>query len=235
MIPIKKGPEPLFLAARRQEAMKKGYDANKAYGKLKSKHKKKIRECLVSEQGNLCAYCMCEIPRGDVDESITPITIEHYVARSLDTGVCNKGLDYQNMLAVCHGNKGPTGTRNPEDWTCDVHRGNMEFKKVNPLDASTLESIFYTQKGEIDATDPDVRYDLNTVLNLNSPTAPLISERKSTLDGMQLEIENDLAELSEDSYKSYYENLLYKLENEKGKKTPYVGILIWYLRDLLHK
>mgnify|MGYP000845311952 CR=1 FL=1 len=46
-----------------------------------------------------------------------------------DTG---QGLDYNNFVAVCHGNKGPHGTRTIADLTCDAHKGNMEFRKINP-------------------------------------------------------------------------------------------------------
>ena len=66
------------------------------------------------------------------------------------------GLDYNNLLAVCNGNRAARGTRRKNDLTCDAHRENEEFIKINPCKPETLETIFYSLDGKIDATDADL-------------------------------------------------------------------------------
>ena len=67
-----------------------------------------------------------------------------------------QGLDYNNLLAVCNGNRAARGTRRKNDLTCDAHRENEEFIKINPCKPETLETIFYSLDGKIDATDADL-------------------------------------------------------------------------------
>ncbi len=233
MIEVKKGAEPDELRTLRIQARKDGLSPQEAYDKLNRdpQLKIKVKNSLVKEQGKLCAYCMCRIPRNDVDVEIAPITIEHYIPRNPEDGRdVGQGLDYNNLLAVCHGNRGAKGTRKIIDLTCDAHRENIEFKKVNPCKPETLQSITYTLDGKIDATDIDVKEDLVETLNLNCPTAPLIAERKSALDGL---IEN-IGELEEEDIPIYCEEILESFQNEEDEKTPYVGILIWYLQSMIN-
>ncbi|HAU85614.1 MAG TPA: hypothetical protein DCW90_08955 [Lachnospiraceae bacterium] len=68
MIPIKKGVAPSGLIALKKKADAKHLSPEKAYKKLKNSLKKKVITQLVEEQGHLCAYCMCSIPRGDVSK-----------------------------------------------------------------------------------------------------------------------------------------------------------------------
>ncbi len=136
-----------------------------------------------------------------------------------------QGLDYNNLLAVCNGNRAARGTRRKNDLTCDAHRENEEFKKINPCKPETLETIFYSLDGKIDATDADVKKDLTETLNLNCKTSPLVSERKAVLDTLI----DELSVLKPDELISYCNDVLDNLHNERDLKTPYVGILLWYL------
>lgn len=86
MIAIRKGNEPDGLARLRQKAIRRGLSPAEAYALLKNPLKQEVRDKLVEEQGQLCAYCMCRIPRSDVDPVITPINIEHVTARNLTDG-----------------------------------------------------------------------------------------------------------------------------------------------------
>ena len=121
-------------------------------------------------------------------------------------------------------------TRHENDLTCDAHRKNTEFMKINPCDPETLQTITYTLDGKIDATDIDVRKDLVDTLNLNCQTSPLISERKAALDGL---IEEICTIEDEEGLRTFCGEILDSFQNETGEKTPYVGILIWYLRQLV--
>ena len=232
MIKIVKGDEPEELKRLRETAENQGLDPKEAYELLNADRrlKKKIKRVLVKEQGGLCAYCMCRIPRDDVEVGIAPITIEHYIPRNPEDGRdIGQGLDYNNLLTVCNGNRAAKGTRNENDLICDAHRKNTEFIKVNPCVPETLNTIFYYLDGKIDATDADVKKDLTETLNLNCTTAPLIKERKAVLD----ELMDEPSVLELDELVMYCDKILENLKNEQDVKTPYVGILLWYLKSIV--
>lgn len=230
MIAIQKGSEPEGLAELRQKAIDEGLSPKEAYALLKNPLKGQVRDKLVEEQGQICAYCMCRIPRRDVDPVITPIIMEHMMPRSPDDGRnIGQGLDYHNFVAVCHGNRGPHGTRRVSDLTCDGHKGNDEFRKVNPCRPETLSSIMYTLDGKIDAADPDVQFDLVHTLNLNCSSSPLASERKSALESLI----NEIDDVPDGDRAAYCSFVLEAFRTEINPKTPYVGILIWYLQSMI--
>lgn len=81
---------------------------------------------------------------------------------------------------------------------------------------------------EIDATDVDVRYDLVEVLNLNCSSSPLVSERKAALDALIQE----LGTIPDEEFLPSCQAILNEFLAETTEKTPYVGILVWYLTDL---
>lgn len=229
MIPITKKAEPDGLAELRQQAIERGLSPEEAYDTLCNPLKEHVRDSLVEEQGGLCAYCMCKIPRSDAGDQ-PPINIEHFISQNpvsrMDVG---QGLDYNNFFAVCHGNRGRRGTRRKRDLTCDAHRGNTELRKVNPLDPTTLASIYYDLQGKIYATDPDAQFDLDHTLNLNCPSAPQPAERKAVLETLL----NDLNNIPQEMLENYCTQVLSNFLSESNPKTPYVGILIWYLQSLL--
>ncbi len=230
MIAIQKRREPEGLARLRQKAIEKELSPKESYALLKNPLKEQVRDSLVEEQGQICAYCMCRIPRQDVDPVITPIIVEHMVARSPGDGRnIGQGLDYHNFVAVCHGNRGPHGSRTISDLTCDGHKENAEFRKVNPCRPETLTSITYTLDGKIDAADPDVRFDLIHTLNLNCPSSPLITERKAALESLI----DEMGLVPADDLAAYCSGILKGFQAETNPKTPYVGILIWYLESMV--
>ena len=83
--------------------------------------------------------------------------------------------------------------------------------------------------GEIYSSDPDVAFDLQNTLNLNSKYSPIVSERKATLDALI----DEIGTIDPNSLLQHCEELLDAFSNETEIKTPYVGILIWYLRSLI--
>ncbi len=235
MIPIKKGEEPKELKEVREFAVREGYSPKAAYGALKNPEKKIVIDALKREQGHLCAYCMSRIPRGDAEHDYSAVSIEHFIPLELPDGKdIGQALDYHNMLAVCHGN---TGAQKPGErrskgkqfLTCDKHKGNVLLRKVDPLDEQTLKSIFYHVDGKIDAEDDDVRYDLLQTLNLNSEHTPLVKERQAALG----ELIKYLGMYKKEALKEICEIVKSEFEAETDPKTPYVGILIWYLDDTI--
>lgn len=232
MIFIKKNTEPLELRLLRNDAIEKNLSPEVSYNKLKGETKEIVRQSLLQEQGHLCAYCMCEIPRTDVDKGISPIRIEHIYARNPNSETdIGQGLDYLNLVAVCNGNTArKTQHKHINDLTCDAHKGNVDLIKVNPLNPETLESIFYNvSNGEIGAEDADVNYDLTETLNLNCNSSPIVKERLIALE----ELMSYMDSLDTNQLVDYCKNNLLAYQNETDKKTPYQGILIWYLKSML--
>lgn len=131
MILIHKSPAPPALEALKKEAEKQGLSDKEGYDLLRNPLKKQVREALMQEQGHLCAYCMRRIPDERIlqeDTDLSDAYLEHWQSRSSARGTGeNKGLDYQNLLAVCSGNEkapGATGRRKGRHLTCDKKRGN---------------------------------------------------------------------------------------------------------------
>lgn len=232
MIFIQKKSEPEGLRLLREEAARRGLSPEQAYNTLRNPLKKDVLDALVKEQGRLCAYCMCRIPRSDVPgfSQIKPITIEHVIPRNPDDNRdVGQGLDYNNLVAVCHGNRAPRSAGHTViDLTCDAHRENAELKKVDPCNAGTLNSIEYEIDGTIkSSTDADVNYDLDQILNLNY--SQLKAERKAALDALIVDMGPCLDD--EKQIPLYVQTKLSSFNNESDPKTPYVGILIWYLKS----
>lgn len=229
MIPIYKQPEPPELTVLRQRAAADGATPAAAYARLKGNRKEIVKRSLLLEQGKLCAYCMCGIPRNDVEAGVAPIILEHIIPRNpADGRDVGQGLDYSNLVLVCNGNKAQRGKRKMIDFTCDAYKGNRELRKVHPCKPETLSSIFYQLDGVIDARDPNVKYDLNRVLNLNAKTSPLIAERRAALE----ELIEDMGTVEPEDLLLYCEQRLVAFQKETEDKTPYQGILIWYLKEM---
>ncbi|WP_195543173.1 hypothetical protein [Massiliimalia timonensis] len=131
------------------------------------------------------------------------------------------------MLAVCNGNQG-CGTK--RYMTCDANRGNIPLT-VNPLNASTLSSVAYKSNGTIFSHNTDINKDLNIILNLNCSRVGPIENRRKALQTM-------LNELRKKHPKGDINltciRLLEKYRSQT-KKSPYLGILIWWLQEYMSK
>ena len=111
----------------------------------------------MKEQGWICAYCMKRIPEKDKNPEVT---IEHIIPQSIEP---EKAMDYNNMLAVCNGNR---GKGHKKFMTCDAHRGNDKMV-VNPCDKDIIDTIGYKNDGTIYSTDSKIDHDLNKSLMVN--------------------------------------------------------------------
>lgn len=154
MIEVKKGSEPEELKNLRKQCQEENLSPKESYRRLQNPLKRQVLECLNRDQGQLCVYCMSKIPREDTDPGIPDQTIEHFIPLEPKDGRdVGQGLDYQNLFAVCPGNakwhkKGERRTNSKDDLTCDKHRGNLEFRKIDPCRKETLKTIFYTMDGK---------------------------------------------------------------------------------------
>ena len=233
MILIKKMQSPPELETLKRKAEELGLSDDEGYKSLRNPLKEQVRKALMEEQGHLCAYCMRRIPDERIleeDEHLSNVYIEHWQARGAENKSGeNKGLDYKNFLAVCSGNeKAPgAGKHKRRFFTCDKKRENAPLK-INPLDAKTLENIYYSSEGIMKSTDPEIDYDINTHLNLNCSTeaVTLPENRKRVLDTLQEDIINQGGDLKQNCI-----DQLHMWENEEDPKTPYSGIVIWWLKD----
>lgn len=169
--------------------------------------KESIRESLLNEQNNLCAYCMSAISKEDMK-------IEHFKSQSLYP---QYQLDYSNMLGCCKGNEGKPNKLQ----TCDTHKGNMELS-LNPSVKADFKKmkLIYFEDGTISSLDESFRKELNTVLNLNA--AFLKSKRKEMIDSakQQLNYKNNSRS------RAFIEKLIQKY---KTQHKPYNGAAVYYL------
>lgn len=235
MIEIKKSIAPAELVNLQQEAVHQGLTADAAYDTLRNPLKSNVIELLLKEQGHICAYCMRRIP--DERKGTPHVKIEHWNARNGEHGeTCGPygALSYDNFLAVCSGNQNDWSKGKEEKLTCDASRGNKKLV-VNPLNAETLSTIYYTEDGLITADDPDIKKDLTITLNLNCmrDSVQLPVERKKVLDVLE-EAVNAEAEAGGSVLEictRFYHELL-ELDDEK---PPYIGILLWWLKDFIDK
>lgn len=233
MIFIRKFTAPSELEKLKKNAEMAKLSDTEGYYTLRNPLKNKVRDLLMQEQGYLCAYCMRRLPDERITQdspNIKDAYIEHWQARSFPhVPSDNKGLDYNNMLAVCSGNEMVTmspGRRKRRYLTCDRRRGDRELK-VNPLDMDTLRTIYYESDGTIRSTDSDIEEDISDKLNLNCnvEAVTLPKNRKAVLDV----VKKHILEQQGDFVQNCREQLAI-WENETDYKTPYIGIAIWWLR-----
>ncbi|MCR5836179.1 MAG: TIGR02646 family protein [Lachnospiraceae bacterium] len=211
MLLINKGKPPNSLISYRKEK----------YAYFDGCNKEDIRQALLKEQGNLCAYCMRRI-------DITNMKIEHWYPENLmDDNGC---LEYNNMLACCVGhNEGDSGKYD----TCDTHKKDTVIY-IDPRNSEHINQIQYRSKdGTIYSDNDCFNKDLDIVLNLNSETHYLKQNRKEALDSFkQFMIKRKISG-------QWNENMLKKVLNEydtkdeNGERKEYSGIILWYIKRKL--
>lgn len=92
MIHIQKVEEPEFMIEFKKKNPKKTYDSEEF-----APYRDRLREILVKEQKNICAYCCARIDR-DKSKSHN----EHIEPRNPGKYQSNKSLDYYNIVASCN-------------------------------------------------------------------------------------------------------------------------------------
>lgn len=209
MIVIKKHSQPNSLIKYKKSEKYPTYET------VPTDVKNDIKQQLIEEQGCICAYCMKRIQQGD-----NSVTIEHYIPRNGKNGNPDKQLDYNNLLAVCDGNRGS------KNLTCDASKGS-DLITVNPLSEISVQQIKYKSDGTIYSNNEAINHDLDVTLNLNYIT--IKNNRKSALDTLKnklIKVKNtgDWSNIA----KKYYIQL-----SQSHIKSPYVGILLNYLKKYL--
>lgn len=234
MIEIKKGTPPAILLEKQEIAKAKNLNPRKSYELLNHAEKQTVLQALMKEQGHLCAYCMRRIPdERELPPDIDQVTIEHWLPRSYENNAdYNQGLDYHNLFAVCSGNRGKRHTRKIRDLTCDAKRSSTHNQlTLNPCDPISLSKIKYKADGKMISDDENILDDIEVKLNLNciSDAVQLPQARKNVLDTFISQLPNDQEQILL-SCKAALE----LFEAESDPKTPYIGILLWWLRDYIN-
>lgn len=177
-----------------------------------------LRISLLEEQGHICAFCMRRIPVQDhaVKEHSK---IAHLLSR---TNHESKQLHYNNMVLSCPGNI----DGNPH---CDNAQGSTDI--TIPIFSSKFQnSINYSSKdGKIQSNNNEWDHQICDVLRLNNKL--LMSNRTQTLDGV-IQVLNSRS-WSERELKRQLEK--WENNDKSGKKHPFCGIVIWYLKKKLDK
>ena len=202
---IHKNHEPASLTEHRCSAHA-DYDN---YG-----NKPELRECLVTEQGGLCAYCMQRI-----HPETGKMKIEHWQCQS---HYPDEQLNYRNLLGVCMGGEGlPL-----RDQHCDTCKGDHDFC-VNPADSvhNIEQQIKFLGNGKIKSDNDVLNTELNDVLNLNHPQ--LVRNRKAVLDSFTQTLHGSLERTALNRQISTWTT------PTGGMLSPYCMVVVYWLRKKL--
>ena len=141
-------------------------------------NKNEIRNSLIKEQGDICAYCMQRIKNEPNKKTgINKTKIEHYKPQSIYNGKKRKKdlrLTYKNMLGVCEGNEDQPNHKSH----CGVRKDDL-LLSINPLDSNCEKLIKFKKDGRIFSENKEIDNDINNILNLNEET--LKKNRKTTI------------------------------------------------------
>lgn len=119
-----------------------------------------IKEQLLQEQHDLCAYCMRRI------QNDHHMGIEHVVPIQ-QSG--EEALSYSNMIGCCDGGRSiDVGSGNKRILCCDAAKGD-QLLHISPFDQAQIAKIRYNRNGKIYTSPRDdaMEHDINEVLKLN--------------------------------------------------------------------
>ncbi|MNZ32654.1 hypothetical protein D3C78_499860 [compost metagenome] len=141
---IVKGAEPEELA--RYAANKPGNTWEQFTGR--SPRRIAVQQQLLSDQGGLCAYCEIDLKAAD-EHALADLRVEHFHPKSDCSTAHNWHLDWQNLLAVCHGGSqrkvvdAAQRFTSPE-YSCDVPKADNNWDALicNPLQLPARPGLF---------------------------------------------------------------------------------------------
>jgi uncharacterized protein (TIGR02646 family) len=113
--------------------------------------REQIQNQLRSNQGGLCAYCEIDLKPKNTTEA-ADFRVEHFHPKSDTSTPHNWHLDWQNLLACCHGGSRPdvvdAGSRFATPHSCDVPKGENDWDNVifNPLHLPAYPCLFQVNR-----------------------------------------------------------------------------------------
>ena len=204
---IHKGVEPPTLAQHRQTP-------HSDYDNFQDKDF--LRQALVTEQRELCCYCM-----GPIRAAGDAMKIEHWWCQANHP---KEQLNYRNLLGACLGGERQPGNKQH----CDTRKGNKALK-WNPADpAHRIESrVRYETDGSIHGNEATFDDQLNDVLNLNLPQ--LKEGRKSLLDAVLEWWKLEKARLNGPVPRDRFIRQRDRYVAGGGQLRPYCQVAVWWL------
>ncbi len=216
---INKSSEPNSLTQYRSQS-------NASFGDMDTDVKNELRESLLTEQGNICCYCMKRIPESIRNPSSK---IEHFRCQSINP---QEQLNYNNMLLACCGNQGSLKT----SQTCDTSKGNKDLNPLlSPLDINIENRIKYKANGEVFTDDDKLSDELERVLNLNQ--YDLVKNRENVYNLVRERIRARVnRQKNKDLKKSFLNSEKTKwLTLQGGKYREYCMVAVYVIDKKLNK
>lgn len=110
--------------------------------------KKAVQQQLLRDQGGICAYCEIDL-KPSSEPSHADLRVEHFHPKSDTSTGHNWALDWQNLLAVCHGGSARDVVDAADRFTspdnsCDVPKQDKNLDAVicNPLQLPASPLLF---------------------------------------------------------------------------------------------
>lgn len=115
--------------------------------------RQQIQQQLRTDQGGLCAYCEIDLKPAAADEGVADLRVEHFHPKSDKSTPHNWHLDWNNLLACCHGGSRPdvveaSARHSSPDHSCDVPKGEHDWDGLilNPLQLPAFPCLFSYQR-----------------------------------------------------------------------------------------
>jgi len=179
--------------------------------------KETLRNQLVGEQHGICCYCL-----GRIRSDWGAMKIEHWLCQDRYR---DRELEYANLLGACIGGEGlPRRLQH-----CDTRKGDADLSRNPANPTQNVENfIHYNGDGSIWSQDHDLNFELNEILNLNTPL--LKTGRKAALDGFV----QTLAKRGK-LQRETLERWLHTWSNPlRGTElTPFCQVVVYWLRKRL--
>ena len=210
---IVKGPEPRSLTVHR----KTPYCDYDNYA-----DKDVLRRALVTEQREICCYCM-----GRIRDNPTAMKIEHWHCQRHYDG---EQLAYRNLLGACCGGEGQP----PRFQHCDTRKGDQDLM-WNPADPDHHidTRVRYGVDGHIRSDEQAFDSQINNVLNLNLPFLKI--NRKRCLNAIIRWWGMEKARLQGPVPRSRFERERDRCIAGTGALNPYCQVAVWWLDQRLAK
>lgn len=110
--------------------------------------REQIQQYLLNDQGGLCAYCEVDLKMANA-QGVADFRVEHFHPKSDISTDHNWHLDWQNLLACCHGGSRPDVVDEAErasspDHSCDVPKADHDWDELilNPLQLAASPCLF---------------------------------------------------------------------------------------------
>lgn len=194
---VQKGTEPEKLKQYRQSNPSNAWNqCTKDF-----ERKKQIQDQLKLDQGGLCAYCEIDLkPANNADTA--DFRVEHFHPKE-DSSTYNWHLDWQNLLACCHGGSrtdvvDAANRHTSPDHSCDVPKSKKVLDDIilNPLNLPAYPCLFKfnradgsisvnvavcqqagVDEGKAQATIDELRLDAKRLRDLREPILKKLNDQ----------------------------------------------------------